>query len=118
MDKKRPRRKFRGLILLSVLILEGSSLSLHGIQDLFPDAEGLRSNLQKLVAVDELQALLQAHDLGRSQFQGLVRTGRTGVGQMLGLAYITSISSVLPFCPMTIPEYTFSPAPMKRVPRS
>ena len=30
----------------------------------------------------------------------------------------SSISSAFPFCPMTIPEYTFSPAPIKRVPRS
>ena len=36
----------------------------------------------------------------------------------LVLQTFSSISSVLPFCPMTIPEYTFSPAPINKVPRS
>ena len=31
---------------------------------------------------------------------------------------LSSISSALPVCPITIPEYTFSPGPMNRVPRS
>ena len=34
------------------------------------------------------------------------------------LQTFSSMSSALPFCPMTIPLYTFSPGPTKSVPRS
>ncbi len=36
----------------------------------------------------------------------------------LVLHTLISISSALGFCPTTIPEYTFSPGPIKRIPRS
>ena len=36
----------------------------------------------------------------------------------LVLQTFSSISSALPFCQMTMPAYTFSPGPIKRVPRS
>ena len=73
-------------LLRHLLLAEHGPLSQHGIQDLLADAEVLRRHLQELVGVDELQALLQAHDPRRHQLQRFVRAGRTGVGQLLGLA--------------------------------
>ena len=48
----------------------------------------LRSNLQKLVGIDVLNCLLEAHDLRRNKAESLVARGGTRVGQVLRLADI------------------------------
>ncbi len=50
-----------------LLIFEGSSLTHGRIQDLLADTQALWGYFQKFICIDEVQALLQAHDLRRSQ---------------------------------------------------
>lgn len=57
-------------------------------EDALADTQVLRSYFQQLVLTDELHALLQAHTLVGSQTQGVIRTGRTHIGNMLLLADI------------------------------
>ena len=56
------------------------------VQDLLADAQVLRGDLQQLVLCQELQAALQAQLADGDQAQSVVGAGRTGVGQVLGLA--------------------------------
>ena len=49
------------------LFVKGGALAHGGVQDLLADAQALGRDLQKFVGIDEVQALFQAHDLGRRQ---------------------------------------------------
>ena len=69
-----------------IVFLKCRSLAHGRIKDLLADAQALRSNLQKLVGVDELQRLLKAEDARRRQLEGVVGAGGAGICQMLGLA--------------------------------
>ena len=71
-----------------LFVLERSPLAQGWVQYLLADAQALRSYLQKLIRINEVQGLLQAHDFRRCQLKRLVSTGGTGVGQLLCLADI------------------------------
>ena len=45
-----------------------------GIQLFFPDSQRFRSNLQKLVSVDEIQRLFQRKNFRRRQAQRIIRS--------------------------------------------
>ena len=72
----------------AVLLADGSSLSQKGIQDLLTDPQGLGGDLQELIRIDEVHALLQGHYLGGYQSQSLIGGRGSGVGELLGLADI------------------------------
>ncbi len=50
-----------------ILFLKRSSLTKSWIQDLLTDTQAFWGYFQKLIGIDEVQALLQAHDLWRCQ---------------------------------------------------
>ena len=64
------------------------ALSEAGIEDLLAKAQMMRRNFEKLIGVHIFDGLLQAHDPGRNETERLIRAGRAGVGQVLGLADI------------------------------
>ena len=84
-----------------MLIGKGSSLlqlalGLHAlvvVQDLLADTQVLRGDLQQLVLSKELEAALEAQLADGDEAQSVVRAGSTGIGQVLGLAALTSTSS-------------------------
>ena len=53
--------------LIQLFVLERSSLTKSWIQDLLADTQAFWGYFQKLIGIDEVQALLQAHDLWRCQ---------------------------------------------------
>ena len=70
------------------LLIKSTSLTHLAVQNSLADAQGLGSYLQQFIGIDELQTLLQAHLSGSGQTQGFVRTGSTGIAQVLGLANV------------------------------
>ena len=58
------------------------------IQNALAKAQALRGHFQKLIICQKLETLFQAQDSRRDQTQGFIRTGRTGIGQVLGPAHI------------------------------
>ena len=62
------------------LFVYGSALAEPGIQDLLAHPEALRGDFQQFIRIDELQALLQGKDPGRSQLQRFIGAGRSGIG--------------------------------------
>src|SRR5699024_1326546 len=79
-------RRIRCIFLYVSGFFHGSSFPQSRVQDFLPDTQVLRRHLQKLVGIDELQALLQAQDPGRRKLQRFVRAGGTGIGELFGLA--------------------------------
>ena len=50
------------------------------------DAQAFGGDLEQLIIGEELQTILEAHDPRRHQTERIIRTGCTGVGQVLSLA--------------------------------
>ena len=73
---------------MSILLFKGRPFAHGGVQNLLADPQAFRRYLQKLIRVNEVQGLFQAHDFGRRQLQRLIRAGRTCVGQFLCLSDI------------------------------
>ena len=72
----------------SLLSREAGSLTKDRIEDLLTDTQALRGDLEKLIGIDVVDALLERHNLLRNELQCFIRRGCTGVGQMLRLADI------------------------------
>ena len=87
-ERQRPHGRCLFSILRILLLLNHSALTEGRIQNLLPDAEVLRRDLEELIGIDELEALLKAHDLRRDELQCVVRAGCPGVGEFLRLADI------------------------------
>ena len=79
---------FIGGIAYFIVVFE-FAFRLHAllvVEDLLADAQVLGSDLQQLIRSEELKAALKAQLADGDEAQGVVRAGRTGIGQVLGLA--------------------------------
>ena len=75
---------------LSVITYCGdlSSLAHAGVENLLADAQTLRSHLQELIGVDEVDCLLEGENLRRDKAERLIGCGGARVGEVFGLADI------------------------------
>ncbi len=76
-------------------LLSGLYLLFHGgtfpqgrIQNFFADPQMGGSDFQQFVGIDKIQGLFHGKNFGRDKTQGFVRTGGTGIGQLLFLTHI------------------------------
>ena len=78
-------------MMMQIVFLSVAHQCLHAlfvIQNAFSKAEVLRSDLQKLVICQKLQALFQTQSSGRNQTKSLVAAGSTGVCKLFFLANV------------------------------
>ena len=70
------------------MVVSFCSVSCGRIKNFFPYSQALGCYLKKLIRINEIHTLLEAHDLWRNETKRIIRAGGTGVGQMLCLADI------------------------------
>src|SRR5262245_29184244 len=72
----------------SLLLAPLALLALIGVEDALAKAQALRRDLQQLVLLDELQALLEREDARRCQDHVVVLPGRAHVRELLRAAHV------------------------------